>query len=788
MKAGARNKQMCILLIIIGFAALFPLIGLVLLMPYPDKKSTPWRNYPHNTRGIPNLSARGSRHLNEEVPINIKVTKSRKRKRIVSLFRGRIVDLLSVPEENIVAVIVRTRLWNQSFAVQNYRLSPNLFCVFFTSGANSPFASTPLLASYTRGSLFSEGMMRTPVPTAHVWTCDTSSIKSNHALDNYIDVDLYARIGICGGKDKLVCEYITPGLYNVGSLQMSKQQKQKKKSHDLVACMAWPTQFRRMNTLSDPNWWMAPTFFEYYIYGGVSHFYVYILENQENALSGLTILLQPLISQGIVTLIILPQQPNNFTLPHRWLQDVSATHCTWNVRGRSRWAMTWVDLDEYLAYIPNRSTDLPISGDTMAPYWIPQLLDKVSLNETAGLYFQKRPAYLPPGDIPDLLSTNMIDDTHLGSAMGKTFVRPNLVSCQSLHYPWRIAKGAHIIEFSEKTQRTDNMFYSLLHFKKNDWSTWTISGKEEFGKKHRPVPYKFPLRLQHDVRTNMVERWSPSLLQQKTQGGGTIVSEGALPITSSISSGLRYTAGVVTLGDSKLDSFVSAWSSAWPGLRVGAVHSFLNSRQLQGYGILASMCELLRKANLQREEYDYLLLFEDDAKPFHGTIWPKNLDKVAAQLAQVHGGGICLGCHNVRPRNLNDKPRDLISQVQGAWGAYAWMIPSGMVPCLEAIFRRRLFAKVDKVGAPDNIIWDMLRGSIEPGEGPLKMGNEDEKLFNARDICGDQVAGVKSKVRRGFICNPLLVDHHAPAGDSKTWHGIRRKNFEGNPEWWTHVD
>lgn len=222
--------------------------------------------------------------------------------------------------------------------------------------------------------------------------------------------------------------------------------------------------------------------------------YVYTIRGLAQPVTGMLSLLRPYIEQGLVTVIAMSPNGPGVRQSHRWLQQAAATHCTWNVRGRARWAMTWVDLDEFLAYIspPNQRVTTQMSRG-----WITRLLDDRAAETTAALYFQKRPALVPPGDVPDVLSTTQIDVRNLRQALGKTFVRPHLIMCQALHYPWRIASGSHTRDV------LDN--FALLHFKPNDWNTWTLTGKDH----HAPRSYSFPAALSNATRERILARMTP---------------------------------------------------------------------------------------------------------------------------------------------------------------------------------------------------------------------------------------------------------------------------------------
>eukprot|EP00397_Hematodinium_sp_SG-2012_P051606 GEMP01060551.1.p1 GENE.GEMP01060551.1~~GEMP01060551.1.p1 ORF type:complete len:247 (+),score=57.05 GEMP01060551.1:297-1037(+) len=138
--------------------------------------------------------------------------------------------------------------------------------------------------------------------------------------------------------------------------------------------------------------------------------------------------------------------------------------------------------------------------------------------------------------------------------------------------------------------------------------------------------------------------------------------------------GRRFVAVVVTTppgaGDEllvgphgRMSTFLDRWKHAWPTVRFHVQIGVQNSPTVQGYGVLSAFTTAIRKLLLSASgssltepygatEFDYLLLFEDDALPFAGTTWPNvadnNFDVQLDQLEAKNGSGMLLGCHSVK--------------------------------------------------------------------------------------------------------------------------------------------
>ena len=202
-------------------------------------------------------------------------------------------------------------------------------------------------------------------------------------------------------------------------------------------------------------------------------------------------------------------------------------------------------------------------------------------------------------------------------------------------------------------------------------------------------------------------------------------------------------------------------------------YSYLNHYALQGYAILSAnvigMYKALVFAQSIDQDFDFFIVFEDDAMPFANTSWPtkanadwNDLDQMLDEVEAENGGGLFLGCHHVesfdRDRLIdnNGKINSSISSLTHAWGAYAWVISRRHLPSLQKEYADVLRQKKDRTGTPDN---------------------NNHFFFQTRKI-------------KEFVSVPLLVDHQS-CGDSLTWKGAKvpiKRAWEGRRDWWNCQD
>ena len=232
------------------------------------------------------------------------------------------------------------------------------------------------------------------------------------------------------------------------------------------------------------------------------------------------------------------------------------------------------------------------------------------------------------------------------------------------------------------------------------------------------------------------------------------------PIVTSPDSGRRFIAGVVTMRQtmhSKLPSFRSEWKDAWPELSYQVRVGFRNSYAVQGLGALASLYRLCMDALGNEQDFDYLIVFEDDGKPHPNTTWPGDLDRVLDLFEEADGSGLLLGGHHIRGYDrsaLRARVRTdglTIVKARGGFGAYAMVVPKKYLAQLACRYESALNRKYSSRLVPDQenwFLWNNLGGG-------------------------------------GFVAAPLLVDHSQYAY-SYTWKRFRK--FVMQRDFWNADD
>lgn len=226
----------------------------------------------------------------------------------------------------------------------------------------------------------------------------------------------------------------------------------------------------------------------------------------------------------------------------------------------------------------------------------------------------------------------------------------------------------------------------------------------------------------------------------------------------------KFIASVATMphngGPDRLTAFHAAWTEAWPGLHVRRQVNFRNAIGIKGFGVLAGVWQSLMEAMLSGLEYDYLLLFEDDALPFANTEWPSHPNSVfethLGELERRNGTMLQIGGHCFKWKSRNDHPMPYIAHAWFGWGAYAVVIPRKVVPLLES----KLFGVLETKSKSENPVDEYLWTFVE------------EITRTHKDTSG------------GYIAVPRLVDHRAPGYVSSTHQVALRYDFEGHPDLW----
>ena len=253
-------------------------------------------------------------------------------------------------------------------------------------------------------------------------------------------------------------------------------------------------------------------------------------------------------------------------------------------------------------------------------------------------------------------------------------------------------------------------------------------------------------------------------------------------VFNSMHTGRKYIATVISMESTtddragnntrrRMSRFRHAWSTAWPRLQIRQQVSFRNHDSLRGIGLSASFLIALEEA-LQVQDFDVLLVFEDDAIPFPEVVWPgqgpNDLDSHINKLEERHGAGLFLGGHAIKGYNGEDVNKELPSGVVRAtagFGSYAVAIPKKSIPFVVKRFREAL---------------------AQPPESSIPSAL---KLYSTDVILWWAFAGLQLDDRNSsgaYISTPLLVDH--ATGFSNTWNMTLNRKFEGRRDFWNFED
>lgn len=227
-------------------------------------------------------------------------------------------------------------------------------------------------------------------------------------------------------------------------------------------------------------------------------------------------------------------------------------------------------------------------------------------------------------------------------------------------------------------------------------------------------------------------------------------------------SGRRFIAGVITLKETigtRLSAFRASWENVWPELHVKAMLCYRHNISIRGYGVLSCMYQLLEYATYYDEDYDYLLIMEDDARPHKNATWPtgdkeNDLDFMLDEFEKRNGSGLILGGHHVKGYDKTKLFNKVLPKGKGiikatyARGAYGMMIPRTHLSILREYYSKTLRRKYNTNMATDS---------------------ED---FHAWRRYGNG----------GYVAVPLMIDHQSTW--SATWGRVNIQSIEGRRDWW----
>lgn len=218
----------------------------------------------------------------------------------------------------------------------------------------------------------------------------------------------------------------------------------------------------------------------------------------------------------------------------------------------------------------------------------------------------------------------------------------------------------------------------------------------------------------------------------------------------------RFYASVVTIpGDGdRLADFYDQWGKKWPSLKINRHYCFKHNHKYRSLGVFACVYQILN--NVNSNDYDYMLFFEDDGIPFPDTNWPYDLEvrldemeRQGAEMLLMGGHAIIGDVKSLRKKNLTDY---LIHRVRDSSGAYGFVIKANTADRLSKAIEKELIRKKNSKSGIDHYLWNVYK-------------------------------------RKGRISVPLLVDHRH--GVSNTWgtgKNIPTRKFEGKRDFWNFED
>jgi hypothetical protein len=216
---------------------------------------------------------------------------------------------------------------------------------------------------------------------------------------------------------------------------------------------------------------------------------------------------------------------------------------------------------------------------------------------------------------------------------------------------------------------------------------------------------------------------------------------------------VKFYGAVVTLprDTARYDDFKTRWSIVWPDLHITKQLCFKNSPKLRSLGVFACFYQAVAVFldSPGHEQYDYILLFEDDGVPFPDVQFPEEIEKRIQHYPDIEM--MVLGGHAVIGTGKKSLTGDeLLFKAKDSSGAYAFMIKASTAERFMVEVEKELARKRDSTSGFDHYIWKIYKGT-------------------------------------GRIAVPLLVDHRH--GESNTWgtHTPTRK-FEGRRDFWNFVD
>ena len=258
----------------------------------------------------------------------------------------------------------------------------------------------------------------------------------------------------------------------------------------------------------------------------------------------------------------------------------------------------------------------------------------------------------------------------------------------------------------------------------------------------------------NEIEIPLTDRWDLELPTERCKNIG-VFKRTVSPISKRV-----YLAGVITLKqapEKRVSSFRQAWKRAWPELEHTWFYTWRHPFEKRGLANTASHYRIAVEALRCGGDFDYLMLFEDDAHPFEDARFPDDLDRALDTFEAKNGSGMCLGGHSVRGYKKKHLRMSVLPNRTGlirassAFGSYAMLVPRRFLPQFAQRYEEGLRSTEQYSYVPDVQSW----------------------------------SGWRTLGGGGFITAPLLVDHRPQSKWSFTWHKkARNRAFEGERTFW----
>ena len=227
-----------------------------------------------------------------------------------------------------------------------------------------------------------------------------------------------------------------------------------------------------------------------------SHFFVYArggngrggyADKRANSLpasADATAALFPYIQAGVVTIVWVPEDPENVLLDTKQIVQMrNENDYLYRAKHLSKWVCSGVDYDEYIAPTHIAGTpfdDMSLANTSSGKWLFPIERHLRSVGDSCGLLrFLKWPAATPdPGNMV-LVDTTEIGTHAVFGKLGKYIVRADAAQVLFTHTPLAFEPDwANLtkVKHAETLLRAGSFVFELLHFRERDWQAALTTG------------------------------------------------------------------------------------------------------------------------------------------------------------------------------------------------------------------------------------------------------------------------------------------------------------------------